>query len=148
MRNFEETLENIKNSAEQLSYQTKVQKYHYLSCSLFLIFALILVVAIIILFSSLNKNILWIIIPISILTILISEKYHVKSINTAKEQNRRYFLHCLREAESIDELNKVGLFAYYKQDDGDKWTQDVKLSINKFKSALSKSPNWLNEDNR
>lgn len=142
MRNFKESIAVIKNSSEQLKYQSKVEKYHYISCSLFLIFVIIVLLAMVVIFSSLNKNTLWIVIPFSISILLLSEKFHVKSINLAKEQNRRFFLQCLREAESIDELNQSGLFAYFKEDHGKEWTQDVKFSINKLKKALSKQPDW------
>ena len=67
----------------------------------------------------------------------------VQSILAAKEQDRRYFLACLRSAQSIDELKRAGLFAYLPDSGGPAWVVQVRNNVTNLRKALEVKPEWF-----
>jgi hypothetical protein len=69
------------------------------------------------------------------------QSYTKEALIIAKEQDRRYFMECLRRAENVDELNEAGLFMYLKgmsdEDyDSEKALASAKKEVDRLRNAL------------
>jgi uncharacterized membrane protein YqjE len=79
-----------------------------------------------------------------------TEQTSYRAIETAKEQDRRYFLASLREAQTVGELNEAGLFAYTGFEpssnfDVDEWKAVMRKECERFSDALYCDPDELLE---
>lgn len=74
-----------------------------------------------------------------------TEHTFYRAIETAKEQDRRYFLACLREAQTVSELNKAGFFAYTGFEPGNnfdihEWKTMMREECERLSDALYRDP--------
>jgi hypothetical protein len=83
-----------------------------------------------------------ILIALSIACLVKAARLQLTTLLIAKEQDRRYFLESLRAATTTEELNKAGLFAYFKTAYGDAWVRDASATIKQLDTAVAEKPDW------
>ena len=138
--------ERIKNNEVQCAYQKQARHYHYVSSAFLIIFIISIFITFLVFFHTNYRTYLFLLIPTNIFLILQWEQYFIKALKTSKEQDRVFFLQSIRAARNIDELNKAGLFAYFKDNYGTEWIKEVNVCIANLKESLKKPPEWLDEE--
>jgi hypothetical protein len=142
-RDFDAILLKIQHSGEQRSLENRDVSARLKAFGIALIFGLLVLCATAAAFSNLSG---WIAATLGIMALLAVgawDRAMVQSIIVAKEQDRRYFLACLRNARSIDELKRAGLFAYLPEEGGPEWVVQVKADVVALQGALKVEPDWF-----
>jgi hypothetical protein len=116
-RSFSGELDQIKNCREQLDLMESVLGDQWKAVLFsFGLGVLALVLLILGLFEVLN----WWLVALGVLVLmgflLKPMRRLEKSVLTAKEQDRKYILECMRSANNMDELHQAGLFGYVSGD--------------------------------
>jgi hypothetical protein len=90
------------------------------------------------------------ILPVLVVMVAISyiawDQYTVKTILIAKEQDRKFFLQCIRKAENIEELNDAGFFAYFTESYGKTWLREVRHHQKKMRHALDSDLDFFDRE--
>jgi hypothetical protein len=142
-RDFELVLRRLQADVEQKSLQKRDAMSRFKALGLALIFGVLV--------AGVTTSVLvgaggWstaVLGASALLAIFSWERATIQSIQAAKEQDRRYFLSCLRNAQSIDELNRAGLFAYFPDSQGPAWVVQVKGEVVRLRRALHIEPDWF-----
>lgn len=143
---FEKILDEVRNSSDQVAIEAETMGRLRMAIFLIVLFSALLFSSIALL--SIHENKIWCLIPLALCIIPFS--YAVKAfsdvITLAKQQDRRYFLTCLRASKSITELSGIGFFSYQAETnrEGDELKQVDKLikalSTNKNHFEIFQSP--------
>lgn len=145
-RDFKKVIEEIRNSEDQQSLQKREMNFRTKAFLAVLSFAVFLMLFIIcLLFFDCG----WIL-PVLVVMVAISyiawDQYTVKTILIAKEQDRKFFLQCIRKAENIDELNDAGFFAYFTESCGKVWLREVRHHQKKMRHALDSELDFFDRE--
>lgn len=128
-RDFEAILRQIRDGGEQKTLEGRGVNTRFKALGIALIFGLLVLCATATALTNLSG---WITVALGIMALVAVgawDRATVQSILAAKEQDRRYFLSCLRNAQSIDELERAGLFAYLPESGGPAWLAQVKTDV-------------------
>ena len=142
-RDFEAIVRKARDSEAQHTVENRDFKARFKALGIALLFGLLVLAATA---SGLANLSWWITTAVSLLALAALgawDRATVQSILAAKEQDRRYFLSCLREAQNIDELNRAGLFAYSPDSSGPAWVARVKVDVTNLRKALGLEPEWF-----
>ena len=142
-RDFEAIVRQVRNSGEQQTLQNRDVNARFKALGIALLFGLLVLAATA---SGLAGFSWWITSVVGLLALAILgawDRATVQSIVAAKDQDRRYFLSCLRQAQSIEELNRAGLFAYLPDSGGPAWVAQVKADVTTLRKALGVEPEWF-----
>ena len=145
-RDFKKVIEEIRNSEDQQSLQKREMNFRTKAFLAVLSFAVFLMLFIIcLLFFDCG----WIL-PVLVVMVAISyiawDQYTVKTILIAKEQDRKFFLQCIRKAENIEELNDAGFFAYFTESYGKTWLREVRHHQKKMRHALDSDLDFFDRE--
>lgn len=141
-RDFQGILQAIRESGEQKTLENLDVNARFKALGIALLFGLLVLCATASAFSNLSGWLTAVLGLIALAALLAWDRATVQSILAAKEQDRRYFLSCLRSAQSIDDLNRAGLFAYLPDEGGPSWVAQAKTEVAKLKGALESEPEW------
>ncbi len=110
-RDFKKVIEEIRNSEDQQSLQKREMKFRkkaFLAVLSFTIFLMLFIICL--LFFDYGWILLGSVVMVAI-SYIAWDQYTVKTILIAKEQDRKFFLQCIRKAENTEELKYSGVFA-------------------------------------
>lgn len=142
-RDFEAIVRQVRDSGEQKNLEKRDVNARLKALGVALLFGVLVLAAT----TSALSGLSWWITTLWGLAALAAlgawDRATLRSILAAKEQDRRYFLSCLRQAQSIDELNRAGLFAYLPDSGGPAWVTQVKVDVANLRKALGEEPEWF-----
>lgn len=141
-RDFDGVLRQIRDSGEQKSLEDRDVNARFKALGFALAFGFLVLSATATYFLAVST---WATVALGIVALVTLgawDRATVRSVVVAKEQDRRYFLSCLRSAHSIDELNRAGLFAYLPESSGPDWLACVKADVGNLRKALEVEPEW------
>jgi len=141
-------MNDIRNSPEQLILQRKSYAQTIWSRLVGLLFSISLAIT---LFLGFARDFSWYSMAacliVNLALFVFSDRFTVKALIIAKEQDRRYFYQCLRTAQSIYELNVAGLFGYIPGTDPndagyteERWLDATTAERDRFSDALYFDP--------
>ena len=142
-RNFDRVLRGIRDSGEQKKLEDRDVRARFKALGFALLFGVLVLFATSVYLMGVS---VWITMVLGILALVILgawDRANVQSVVVAEEQDRRYFLSCLRNAHSIDELNRAGFFAYLPDSNSPDWAMRVRAEVANFKKALEVEPEWF-----
>lgn len=142
-RDFEVILRQVRDSGEQQDLVSRDVNARFKALGIALFFGLLVLSATASGVTGLSWWITGVLGLMALAALGAWDRATVQSILAAKEQDRRYFLSCLRKAQSIDELNRAGLFAYLPDSGGSAWVAQVKADITNLRKALEVEPEWF-----
>lgn len=139
-RDFSEVIESIRFNKNQLGIEKEIRWLTFKGFLLSVVSGFCLMAIGALLLLSLTQ---WfVLLPVSVGTVAFVSLFSVidKVSILARQQDRRFFLECLRSAESVIELNDAGLFGY--QDESDCSNKAVQ-QVDKLKLALRVDSGFL-----
>lgn len=142
-RDFEAIVRQVRDSGEQQTLENRDVNTRFKALGIALLFGLLVLAATA---SGLAGLSWWITAVVGLLALAALgawDRATVQSILAAKEQDRRYFLSCLRQAQSIDELKRAGLFAYLPDSGSPAWVAQAKADVTNLRKALGVEPEWF-----
>jgi len=142
-RDFESILRQVRDSGEQKALENRDVNARFKALAIGLLFGVLVLCATA---SGLVGLSWWVTGALAIMAMAALgawDRATVQSIFIAKEQDRRYFLSCVREAQCIDELNRAGLFAYLPDSGGPAWVAQVRGDVENLRKALDTEPEWF-----
>lgn len=140
-RDFETILRQVRDSGEQQDLEGRDVSARFKALGIALLFGLLVLSATASGVAGLSWWITGVLGLMALAALGAWDRATVLSILAAKD--RRYFLSCLRKAQSIDELNRAGLFAYLPDSGGPAWAAQVKADITNLRKALEVEPEWF-----
>jgi len=111
LERFSERLKTIRESAEQTTLQRKASAKLFKAMATGVVAGALLAVGAVALFGSAQWGAVLIAAAV-VLFVLAEVRYGKPALDAAKEQDRRYFLDCIRAARACNELDWSGLFSY------------------------------------
>lgn len=141
-RDFDHVLHQIRNSGEQKALESRDLRARYVAFGWSLAFGLLVLLATAAYFMNVTGWAAVVLGVIAIAMFVAWDRACLRSVLFAKEQDRRYFLTCIRNAHSIDELNRAGLFAYLPESSGPSWVASVGGEVGRLRKALNVEPEW------
>lgn len=108
---FSERLKTIRESTEQTALQRKASAQLFKAMATCVVAGALLATGVVILAGSAAWGSAMIAAALG-LFLLAESRFGKPALDAAKEQDRRYFLHCLRAARGCNELDWAGLFTY------------------------------------
>ena len=145
-RDFKKVIEEIRNSEDQQSLQKREMKFRkkaFLAVLSFTIFLMLFIICL--LFFDYGWILLGSVVMVAI-SYIAWDQYTVKTILIAKEQDRKFFLQCIRKAENIEELNDAGFFAYFTESYGKTWLREVRHHQKKMRHALDSDLDFFDRE--
>ncbi len=145
-RDFKKVIEEIRNSEDQQSLQKREMKFRkkaFLAVLSFTIFLMLFIICL--LFFDYGWILLGSVVMVAI-SYIAWDQYTVKTILIAKEQDRKFFLQCIRKAENIEELNDAGFFAYFTESYGKTWLREVRHHQKKMRHALDSELDFFDRE--
>ena len=111
LERFSERLKTIRESAEQTTLQRKASAKLFKAMATGVVAGVLLAVGGVALLGSAQWGAVLIAAAVGIF-VLAEVRYGKPALEAAKEQDRRYFLECIRAARACNELDWSGLFSY------------------------------------
>ena len=142
-RDFEAILQQVRASGEQKALENRDMNARFKALGIALLFGLLVLCATASGVAGLSWWVTMIFGAMALAALGAWDRATVQSILLAKEQDRRYFLTCLRSARSVEELNRAGLFAYLPDSGGPAWVAQVNSDLSNLRKALQVEPEWL-----
>lgn len=142
-RDFDDILRQIRDSDGQKTLENRDVNARFKALGFGLLFGLLTLCATATYTSDLNGWVTFLFGAAALVALVAWDRANIRSIVLAKEQDRRYFLSCLRSARSIDELNRAGFFAYFPNPHGPEWVAHVRAEVARLSRALKIEPEWF-----
>ena len=135
---FETIMDEARNSTDQFAIEAEMKGRLRMATFLIMLFSGLLFAAIALL--CIHENKAWCLIPLALCIIPFRDAVQAFNdvISLARQQDRRYFLTCLRASKSITELSDIGFFSYQSKT---KRKGDELKQVDKLMKALSTNKN-------
>lgn len=142
-RDFTVILQQARDSGEQQALENRDVNARFKALGIALLFGLLVLPATASGLAGLSWWITAVLVLLAFAALGAWDRATVRSALAPKEQDRRYFLSCLRKAQTIDELNRAGLFAHLPDSGGPAWVAQVKAEVARLRKALEVEPEWF-----
>jgi hypothetical protein len=142
-RDFQDILRQVRDSGEQKDFENRDLCARWKVLGVGLLFGVLTVSTSVSAFSDASWWITGLLGVVAVMAFAAWDRANIQLVLVAKDQDRQYFLACIRSAKSIDELKQVGLFEHAHLSDRPAWVAQVKVDVANLRKALETEPEWF-----